>query len=185
MCNKCQTNNCGCSEITIDYNICNNCPPENCACEVKDLSTNCIILAEDLTCSGVSAGTNFTEALQQLDEFVCDAISQIGTPTNLISVGEGAEVYKGVDGLGRREIKSLTSTDDSVTITEGTNTIDLSVLVTNQNNFVRQLLININDLPEEYESQDIADYILTLPESERTILETDSKWNVIIYEATS
>ena len=54
-----------------------------------------------------------------------------------------------------------------------------------QNNFVRQLLINENDLPFNYNESDIADYILNLPESERTIAETDSKWNIITYQASS
>lgn len=49
-----------------------------------------------------------------------------------------------------------------------------------QDNFVRQLLININDLPEDYTEQDVCDYINNLPPSERTIAETDSKWNVIV-----
>ncbi len=55
----------------------------------------------------------------------------------------------------------------------------------NQDNFVRDLLINVNDLPINYTTQDICDYILALPEIERTILETDSKWNIIIFEASS
>lgn len=54
-----------------------------------------------------------------------------------------------------------------------------------QNNFVRQLLINENDLPADYTPQNIIDYILLLPEEERTIAETDSKWNIIIYQAGS
>lgn len=177
----CQQTNCGCSETTTTYNLCNNCPPETCTCPVE-ITTNCITLAEDLSCSGVVAGTNFTEALQQFDEFVCDAVSQLGGTTNLISVGDGAEIYKGIDGLGRREIKSITSTDDSITITENTNSIDLSVNFpeVDQNNFVRQLLIERSDLPEPYNRDDICDYILALPSSERTILDTDSKWNIIV-----
>lgn len=54
-----------------------------------------------------------------------------------------------------------------------------------QNNKVAQLLVNENDLPSPYSAQDLADYILTLPEEERTILGTTSKINVIVYETTS
>ena len=182
MCNNCQKNNCGCKEKTVNYDLCNDCPDEPCTCPIKDLSTDCLILAEDLSCSGVLGGTNFTEALKQFDQFVCDSTSQLGGSTTLISVGNGAEVYKGIDGLGRREIKSITSTDNSVVITETTDTINLS---TNQNNFARQLLIDINDLPQDYTEEDICDYILALPDSERTILDTDSKWNIIVIEVTS
>lgn len=53
-----------------------------------------------------------------------------------------------------------------------------------QNNFVRQLLINDTDLPDPYTVQDICDYILALPDSEKTISQTDSKWNVIIKTIT-
>lgn len=57
--------------------------------------------------------------------------------------------------------------------------------VLDQNNFVRDLLINIFDLPDPYTLDDICNYILSLPASERTIAETDSKWNVIIFQASS
>lgn len=54
--------------------------------------------------------------------------------------------------------------------------------VTDQNNFVRNIIISTYDLPQPYFPQDIINYILTLPEEERTILETDSKWNIIIVD---
>lgn len=52
-----------------------------------------------------------------------------------------------------------------------------------QDNFVRTVYINTGDLPfslEDSFEQQICNYILALPEAERTILETDSKWNVVI-----
>lgn len=49
-----------------------------------------------------------------------------------------------------------------------------------QNNVVKQLIIEKNNLPPEFTEQDICNYILALPEAQRTIAETDSKWNVII-----
>lgn len=183
---QCQQTNCGCSETTTTYNLCSTCPPETCTCPIQ-LSTDCITLSEDLSCSGVVAGTNFTEAIQQLDEYICTAIEQSGTTINLINVGAGAEVYKGVDNLGRKELRTITSEDDSITVTEGINTIDFSVNFpeVNQDNFVRQLLINETSLPNNYTEEDIATYILTLPAIDRTLAETDSKWNVIIYETVS
>lgn len=178
---QCQQTNCGCSETTTTYNLCNTCPPETCTCPVQ-LSTDCITLSEDLSCSGVVAGTNFTEAIQQLDEFICTAIEQAETSINLVNVGTGATIYKGVDGIGRKEIKSLTSTDNSITLSQNTNTIDFSVNFpeVDQDNFVRQLIIEKTDLPSPYDRDDICDYILALPSSERTIEETDSKWNIIV-----
>jgi hypothetical protein len=55
----------------------------------------------------------------------------------------------------------------------------------NQDNFVRSLIINVNNLPSNYTEQDICDYILSLPKIERTIAETDSKWNIIIEDSPS
>ena len=49
-------------------------------------------------------------------------------------------------------------------------------------NYVRYLSININDLPNNYVKQDICDYVLNLPIEEKTIASTDSKWNIIIIE---
>jgi len=49
-----------------------------------------------------------------------------------------------------------------------------------QNNYVRFIIINPSSLPIGYDEQDICDYILNLPSEQRTILETDSKWNIII-----
>lgn len=181
---QCQKNNCGCSEKVITYDLCNKCPSEACTCEVE-ITTNCITLAEDLPCSGVSAGSNFTEALQQIDEFICDAVAQIGQPTNLVNVGSGSQIYKGVDGVGRREIRTITSSDNSATVTQNEDTINITVPEVDQNNFVRQILINTANLPQNYTKQDIANYILTLPANSRTIEDTDSKWNVIIFESAS
>lgn len=49
-----------------------------------------------------------------------------------------------------------------------------------QNNYVRNIVISVNDLIENYTKQNIIDYILALPNQERTIEDTDSKFNIII-----
>lgn len=49
-----------------------------------------------------------------------------------------------------------------------------------QDNFVRVLTINENYLPNNYTLEDICEYILSLPEEDRTIMETDSKWNIVV-----
>lgn len=60
-----------------------------------------------------------------------------------------------------------------------------SIFAVNQDNFVRDLVINVNDLPSNYTDQDVCDYINALPDGDKTIAETDSKWNVIIAEFSS
>ncbi len=120
--------NCGCSETTVHYDNCNQCPPEPCACPIADLSTDCIVLtiSDPLPCSGVENGTILTEAIQQIDAHICTAIEQINGSINLISVGDGAEVYKGINGVGKREIKSILGSD-LITVNNLTNEVEITV----------------------------------------------------------
>lgn len=52
----------------------------------------------------------------------------------------------------------------------------------NQNNFVRNLIVNVNDLPLNFTEQDVCNYINNFG---LTIDETDSKWNIIIINSPS
>lgn len=60
------------------------------------------------------------------------------------------------------------------------NFVKVKVGGSEQNNFVRSIVIQSYNLPSKYTKQDICNYVLSLPESQRTVLETDSKWNIII-----
>lgn len=175
-------------------NNCNECNPcsqstcvENHDCECKIfLKSDCIEeITEEMSYLTITAGKTFNEWILALNDALQDKFTSIENFLKLKNIGLGAKIYKGISILGEKEIKSLTSTDNSLTITENTNSIDFSVPEANQDNFVRQLFININDLPNSYTEQDVCDYILTLPEEDRTILETDSKWNIVIIEVTS
>lgn len=121
-----------CQECNQSQTICQDTTPTPCECPVKDLSTDCIVYTGDeSTCSNIPKGVTLTEYLEQLDTFICQALEDINTGANLINVGTGIGIYKGIDLLGRRELKSLKSTDNSVTITtnEANTEIDLSVNV--------------------------------------------------------
>lgn len=64
-----------CDKCNSSATICS--PATECSCPVKDLSTDCVqYTGDDLACSGIKKGTILTEFLQQLDEFICGAISQ-------------------------------------------------------------------------------------------------------------
>jgi hypothetical protein len=82
---------------------------------------------QDLPCTGVVTNTNLTELINQIDEFICNALSEVNT-INLINVGEGEQIYKGISLTGKREIRSLVSSDDSVEITTNGNVIDFKVI---------------------------------------------------------
>jgi len=93
------------------------CDQTDCSCPVKDLSTDCILYTGDaLECSGIEGQTILTELIQQLDAYICTALAQANSSINLINVGTGVQIYKGVDVLGKREIRSLKTTNPIITI---------------------------------------------------------------------
>lgn len=180
--------NCGCSEEIVHYEICNTCPPEQpCDCEIKDFSTDCSVYSgDDLSCSGIKKGTILTELFQQLDAFICTAIEELKGYFNIINIGNGAKVYAGVDGIGQKKLRTLTSSDGSVTISENTETINFTVPEANQNNFVRNMYIDLSDI-EDYNldlpptATQINDYLSGVIAADKTLADTDSKWNLIFY----
>lgn len=120
---------CNCNkEITIEK-ICSESTLEvDCTCAIKDLSTDCILFTGDkLECSKIEKNLPLTEVITALDEYICTAISQINSSINLVNIGEGFELYAGVNLLGKRKIKTLKSTNSSVTITNAGEYLDLSV----------------------------------------------------------
>ena len=121
-------NNCNCRETIIEHSTCNQCAPTPCdGCQVKDLSTDCVLYDGDrLECSDIETNQPLTEVIIALDQYICTAIAQLGDSINLVSVGAGAQIYAGIDNLGKRKIKTLTSTNSSVNITSGADTINLS-----------------------------------------------------------
>lgn len=168
----------------MSCNTCNPCEEPICSCAVE-IDAKCVTVTGEFECSSIESGLTLNQFLEELDAFICTKFNELAGYFALVNVGNGAEIYAGINGIGQKKIRTLTSTDNSVTITENTNTINFSVPSINQNNFVRQLLINESDLPSDYDEQDIANYILTLPIGERTIGETDSKWNILIVQTTS
>lgn len=68
-----------------------------------------------------------TEVIGQLDTYLCDLSTQLSNSFSLISVGAGTRVYKGVDGIGRKEIRSITSTDSIVTIGLSTDDKEIEI----------------------------------------------------------
>jgi len=110
---------CNCNN-TSQTTICQTqipCDQTDCSCPVKDLSTDCILYTGDtLECSGIESQTVLTELIQQLDAYICTAIAGVSSSINLINVGTGTQIYKGVDVLGKREIRSLKTTNPIITI---------------------------------------------------------------------
>jgi len=115
---------------------------------------------------------------------------QAGTNTTVSGNGTVATPYAvnvtfpTIDG-SETKVQAGTSVTVSGNGTTATPYIINSTNSVNQDNFVRNITINYTDLPGSYTEQDICNYILALPANQRTILETDSKWNVVILEIPS
>ncbi len=122
----CVNNNCGgCN--SCQPTICNQCPPTECECAVR-ISTDCVTYTgDDLACSSIPKNTILTDVIIQLDAFICQAIADLDAAINLINIGTGAEIYKGIDGIGRRELRKINPVGDLITVTQNTNDISVSI----------------------------------------------------------
>lgn len=106
-------------------------PLVDCSCKVK-LNSDCITVSGiETACSGIADNLILTDYLTRQDAYVCSKFDTISGFTTLKNVGTGVEVYKGVDSIGRKEIRKIKSSNNSVTITQNTDDIDLSVVVPN------------------------------------------------------
>lgn len=117
--------NCGRTTTTI---CTSGCQTTDCACPIKDLSTNCVLYTgEDLPCTEIKTGTLLTEVFGQLDTYLCDLSNQLANSFSLISIGQGTRVYRGVDGIGRKEIRSITPANSFITV--GLSTDDKEIKI--------------------------------------------------------
>ncbi len=134
MCHKCNEQNyhapCGCSETP--------CVEQTpCDCAVSNLNTKCLVYSgETLACTGIEQGVNFDEFLLALDAYICTAISQLQASINLTNIGTGSKVYKGLDNLGRRELRTIAKIGNLITVTENSDNIAISIDETALNAFI-------------------------------------------------
>ena len=121
--------NCNNTTTTTQNHVCKpTCPPqEDCTCPVL-LNTSCITYdGDDLECANIESGLPLNQTIKLLDEHVCEAISEINASINLINVGEGEDIYAGIDGIGRRKIKRINTDSNILTITPNTDDITFSI----------------------------------------------------------
>lgn len=113
---------------------CNNCtgkcickPKKTCACPVPNLTSHCVEYnGEKLECSGIDKGGTINDIFKKLDRFICERMENIsGAIGALVNIGNGKKLFKGTDGTGRSQIRTLVSSDNSVSIEEDNDTIDL------------------------------------------------------------
>lgn len=120
--------NCGCND---NNNITNNCKPKcqptSCACAVR-LNSDCItVVGATTTCSGIDDGLILTDFLSEIDAFICTKFDELSGFISLINVGTGAEVYKGINGIGQKEIRKINASGGIVTVTQNASDITVSL----------------------------------------------------------
>lgn len=144
-CNNCnKIVDCGC-------NTKENCVQQDCSCPIKDFPTDCIkYTGPDLECSGIESDIILTDLIQQLDEFICEKFDFATNYFQLINVGGGAEVYKGVNLSGAKEIRSITKTGDLIVVSQNTNDINITIDEDELVNFVggNESLYDVNNLSD-------------------------------------
>lgn len=106
------TNTCGCT--TTD-----------CSCKVI-VTTDCVTLAENLTCSNILKGQTQTEVLKQLDTYICQRFESVTSFFTLINLGGGSELYKGSSPFGKKEFRTLIDSG-LINLVQGVDTITISV----------------------------------------------------------
>ena len=122
MCNCNNTTNCGggCLGQTP-------CTQMDCSCPIM-LNSDCVNnVTAEMPCSGIGTGQNLTAVLEQLDAFICTKFDQTVAFFTLINVGTGSQIYKGINGVGQKEIRSVITTGTLLTNTQNTNDITLGI----------------------------------------------------------
>lgn len=122
---------CNCNQPTP----CNQ-PPVLCECPTI-LKSDCVVFSgNDLPCSGITTGQTLTETVEQLDTFICEKVNDVTNALTLKNIGTGSEVYKGVDLLGRKEIRKINAVGNLATVTQNINDISVSINETNLDTFI-------------------------------------------------
>lgn len=150
MCNCNQPKPCEQTPNICGQPICT--PVQDCSCPTR-LNSECVTYnGEDLECSGIESGLDLNQTLQLLDQYICDAISQINNSINLINIGTGLQIYAGIDALGRRKIRTLITEGNILTSVQNENDITFGIDKNELSNFIQEnvILINVGGETEVY-----------------------------------
>jgi hypothetical protein len=124
---------CNCNNSLITTTTCTcgcatPCPTStDCDCPVKLVSDCVTFNGDNLAVSGIESGQDLTATLTQLDAYIGTAITQVSNAFSLINVGDGFGMYSGIDALGRKKLKSITTTGDLILVVNNTNDINFSI----------------------------------------------------------
>lgn len=131
-----------CNETTITNHICAPKPCDIvtvCDCPTK-LQTKCVTFeGDDLPITGIKKNTIETTMWQQLDAWLGKMREDIIKTFNIVNIGLGAKIYKGINLIGEKELKSITKTGSLITLTENTSDIAVGIDTTALTTFVTAL----------------------------------------------
>lgn len=135
-------NNCGCTQT----NPCGQptCQETSCACPVY-IKSDCVTeVTANFECLPIASNLPLNETLEAMDSAICDKFDEVDSHFQLVNIGTGSEVYKGVNLLGQKEIRKINAVGDLVTVTQNTNDISVSIDETELTTFVEDLIPNYN-----------------------------------------
>lgn len=139
---------CNCNQTTINT-TCNTCNPQPCTptppcdCPAGYMSSDCINnVTTEFECFDIEPGQTLTETLSQMEQQTCALVEGVTNFISLTNTGNGAEVYKGINGIGQKQIRKVNALGDLVNVTQNTDDISISIDEAELENFVEDLLPN-------------------------------------------
>jgi len=107
----------------------NDCTPK-CGDLSAPISASSVIYKGNiLTCIGAEIPDTLESIVHKLDQAICDKLEDIGSLTQLANTGGGIEMYLGDSNTGKKEIATLRSPDDSVSIVYNSETKEVDIEV--------------------------------------------------------
>jgi len=134
--------NCGCTQT----NPCGQptCQETSCACPVY-IKSDCVTeVTATFECLPIASNLPLNETLEAMDSAICDKFDEVDSHFQLVNIGTGSEVYKGVNLLGQKEIRKINAVGDLITVTQNTDDISVSIDETEIETFVENLIPNYN-----------------------------------------
>lgn len=113
------------------------CQEKDCSCKVY-ITSDCVNNVKAVfECLNIETGLDLTQTLEAMDAALCERFEAITNFFTLINTGTGANVYKGNNLLGQKEIRKINAVGDLVTVTQ--NTLDISISIDEEEliNFVQ------------------------------------------------
>lgn len=113
-----------CQYNSACYSNCqSSCVQDTCGC-LSQYSGGCIIYdGNELTCTNIAVGLNINEMFEQFDNYFCVFKNEIMNFISILNLGTGAQVYRDDNLLGQKQLRSLSSLNNSIVISEETDEI--------------------------------------------------------------